>query len=309
MTAVEKDLYPSRKNAQEKILTRHDPVLYATRMRRSPDDAERTKKYEREGFFVIDNVFNVDERDCFIREAARLQVDSEILERDEVIVEPDGQIVRSIFSVDKFSRVFDKLIHDARLVNIARYLLKDEVYVHQSRLNYKPAFEGKDFYWHSDFETWHVEDGMPRMRALSMSIALTENRVTNGSVMLIPGSHQRYVSCVGETPEEHYKQSLRKQEYGVPSQRSLAQLIEGNDIAMATGCAGSVLVFDCNTMHGSAGNITPYARTNLFIVYNAMSNQLTKPYSGQKPRPDFIARRNDVKAVVPVAYSTDDYHS
>src|SRR3546814_10756649 len=45
-----------------------------------------------------------------------------------------------------------------------------------SRLNYKPGFKGKEFYWHSDFETWHVEDGMPQMRALSMSILLAENR-------------------------------------------------------------------------------------------------------------------------------------
>src|SRR3546814_19751740 len=72
-------------------------------------------------------------------------------------------------------------------------------YIHQSRLNYKPGFKGKEFYWHSDFETWHVEDGMPRMRALSMSVLLAENTPHNGPLMLIPGSHQSFLTCVGET--------------------------------------------------------------------------------------------------------------
>jgi ectoine hydroxylase len=61
------------------------------------------------------------------------------------------------------------------LLDIAQFLLDEELYIHRSRLNYKPEFRGKEFYRHSDFETWRVEDGMPRMRALSMSITHTEN--------------------------------------------------------------------------------------------------------------------------------------
>ncbi len=44
-----------------------------------------------------------------------------------------------------------------------------------------PGFTGSGFYWHSDFETWHAEDGMPSMRAVSCSIALTENFAYNGA--------------------------------------------------------------------------------------------------------------------------------
>src|SRR3546814_1749367 len=93
-------------------------------------------------------------------------------------------------------------------------LLGDEVYISQSRLNYKPGFRAKEFYWHSDFETWHVEDGMPRMRALSISVTLTDNLETNGPLMVMPGSHRTFVACVGATPEDHYKSSLKRQDYG-----------------------------------------------------------------------------------------------
>src|SRR3546814_1501545 len=73
-----------------------------------------------------------------------------------------------MFQIHAQSNLLRRLAADERLAGVARFLLDDTVYIHQSRLNYKPGFQGKEFYWHSDFETWHVEDGMPRMRALSM---------------------------------------------------------------------------------------------------------------------------------------------
>ena len=132
---------------------------------------------------------------------------------------------------------------------------------------------------------------MPSMRALSCSVALTDNHPFNGPLMIIPGSHKTFVSCVGRTPDDHFKDSLRKQEYGVPDQESLAALAEENGIQMPVGKAGSVLLFDCNVLHGSSSNISPYSRSNVFMVYNSVHNRLQEPFSGQKPRPGYIATR------------------
>mgnify|MGYP006151706647 CR=1 FL=1 len=71
---------------------------------------------------------------------------------------------------------------------------------------------------------------MPRMRALSMSVLLAENTPHNGPLMLIPGSHRQYLTCVGETPEDHYRQSLKRQEYGVPDGESLTKLAQQGGI-------------------------------------------------------------------------------
>src|SRR5690606_14002734 len=147
---------------------------------------------------------------------------------------------------------------------------------HQSRVNFKPAFVGKEFYWHSDFETWHVEDGLPRMRALSISINLTDSTDLNGPLMVIPGSRRSFVACVGETPENHYQESLRRQQYGVPDPRVLTELAQ-TGIVTAKGKAGSVVLFDCNAMHGSNSNITPFPRCSLFIVYNSVENTPQRP--------------------------------
>ena len=66
-------------------------------------------------------------------------------------------------------------------------------------------------------------------------------------------------------------------------------------IDCATGPAGSVVFFDCNTMHGSNGNITPSARSNLFYVYNHVDNAVQPPFCEQKPRPAFVAERETFK--------------
>jgi len=117
-------------------------------------------------------------------------------------------------------------------------------------------------------------------------------------LMLMPGSHQKYVSCVGETPEDHYQTSLQKQERGIPDQDSLNALVDQYGITQGAGPAGTLVLFDCNTMHGSNGNITPFPRSNLFFVYNSVWNQLAEPFSQNKPRPEFIASRADCEPVI-----------
>jgi ectoine hydroxylase len=300
------DRYPSRCEAVEQIAPRRDPVLYAAPDTPPPIDAALIRSYVENGFLLLDDVFTAEEVGYFQRESLALRENPAIARREETITEPDSSAVRSVFRVHQLSAVFAKLARDVRLVGLARYLLGDEVYLHQSRLNYKPGFRGREFYWHSDFETWHVEDGMPAMRALSLSIALTDNVASNGPLLLLPGSHRHYVACVGATPADHYQQSLRRQEYGVPSDDSLTWLA-ANGVAMAAGKAGSVLLFDCNTLHGSGSNITPLPRSNVFLVYNALSNRLQAPFCGRPPRPEFVAARGPCEALQAAALHGADY--
>lgn len=136
----------------------------------------------------------------------------------------------------------------------------------------------------------HTEDGMPAPRAVSCSILLTENLPYNGPLLTIAGSHHWYVSCVGETPQNHYEESLR-QEVGTPDDASLAELCSRGRIAECLGPVGTVVFFDSNMMHGSNSNITPYPRRNLFLVYNSVHNALGAPFAAESPRPEHIASR------------------
>lgn len=285
------DVYPSRVAPEPKLTERVDPVLHGEATGALSRWQRQT--YETDGFLAFPHFLERDELERCQAEAARLRNLDELRNREEVITEPTHKEIRSIFDIHRISEVFNEVARNPRLLAMVQELLGSEVYIHQSRINYKPGFRGKEFYWHSDFETWHVEDGMPRMRAVSCSISLTENFEFNGPLMLIPGSQHYFLSCVGATPEDHYKESLKKQEFGVPDDANMAKLAEMSKIVAPKGPAGSATLFECNVMHGSNSNITPYPRTNLFFVFNSVENTVVEPFCGLKPRPEFIANRTD----------------
>ncbi len=284
------DPYESRTAPRPEIAERRDPVLWNPTAT-GPLAPAQLEHYQKRGFLVLPRLFSAAEIAALLAEMERLAAAAD-RSREDVIVEPESQAVRSLFRIHRDCDPIRTLVADPRLAGAARQILGSEVYIHQSRVNFKPAFEGKPFQWHSDFETWHIEDGMPRMRALSVSVLLTRNTEHNGPLLVLPGSHQRYIRCVGETPPEHFKQSLRRQTYGVPDRESLTRLAADADIVSCTGEAGTVVLFDCNLMHGSSGNITPLPRHNVFVVYNSVANQLVEPFGGTPARPLFLAERD-----------------
>lgn len=293
------DLYPTRQVAKQEIIERKDPVVYGT-ADDGPLNEEALRKYENNGFLFFPGFFDAEELQPCIDELHRLRKREDIRAREGVITEPESNEIRSIFGVHDNNEVLARLCRDRRVVNVARQLLGSEVYFHHSRVNYKPGIHGREFYWHSDFETWHAEDGMPRMRAVSCTISLTPNYEFNGPLMVVPGSHRYFVSCLGHTPANHYKESLKHQYIGVPEPDTLTRLVDEGGIETLTGPVGSVILFECNVMHGSNSNITPYPRSNVFVVFNSVANTLAEPFAAPQRRPEWIANRSDWTAIAPL---------
>jgi ectoine hydroxylase len=285
------DRYPTRLSGESNLITRGDPVVWPG-AGSGPIDRDTLGSYDAKGFLTVQELIRPAEVQNYRAELERLSGDPAVRADERTIVEKSSGEVRSIFEVHRISELIGKLAADPRVLDRARQILGSEVYIHQSRVNYMPGFKGKGFYWHSDFETWHAEDGMPAMRAVSISIALTDNHPFNGGLMIMPGSHRTFVPCVGQTPADHYKQSLTEQEIGVPGEDAITALAAEHGIAQFTGPAGSALMFDSNCMHGSGNNITPFPRSNIFIVFNSVENALVEPFAAPQPRPDFVAGRD-----------------
>lgn len=151
------DMYRSRNASQPTVIDRVDPVIWSDQGHCPMISAEGEKFYEKNGFLFLKHVFSEKEVAQLRREADR--VENSDPTDDEVVSEPGSNEVRSVFRVHDKSDVFARLISDDRLVTIAEHFLDDDVYIHQSRVNFKPAFKGKEFFWHSDFETWHTACG------------------------------------------------------------------------------------------------------------------------------------------------------
>jgi ectoine hydroxylase len=254
-----------------------------------PLSQQQLDEFEQRGFLFEPDFLDQREVQELTGHLHELLARDEFRGRDFSVTEPGSEKIRSLFAVHFLSERFRQLARDPRLTGRARQILGGDVYVHQSRINYKPGFHGKGFNWHSDFETWHAEDGMPSMHAVSASIVLTDNHHFNGPLMLIPGSHKVFVPCLGATPDDHHKQSLKTQEFGVPGNDVLQALIERGGIEAPTGKAGGLILFDCNTLHGSNANMSPDPRSNVFFVYNRRDNVCDRPYAARRRRPSFLA--------------------
>lgn len=285
------DLYPTRLTAAQPLLDRSHPTVWGTAST-GPFTQEELDAHEARGYTVIDNFITAAEVDTYNAELERLSEEPSLADDYRVVRERESGAVRSIFAVPSISELVDAITKDERLLDRARQLLGSDVYLHQTRINFMPGFRGTGFYWHSDFETWHAEDGMPTPRAVSCSIALTDNYPFNGGLMVMPGSHKKFVPSVGATPENNHESSLKAQEVGVPSEADIELLAAEYGIDQFTGAAGSALWFDSNIMHGSGNNITPYPRSNLFFVFNSVENALTDPFAASSARPDHIAHRD-----------------
>lgn len=281
------DLYPTRSGETTEVLPRTGPIVFG-----SPEDgpleAADLKHFEDTGYLTIDQLITSEELKLFTDELHRLSRDPEVKADERTVVEAESDEVRSIFDIHRTNEIFRKIANDPRLVDRARQILGTDVYIHQSRINYKPGFVGKEFSWHSDFETWHAEDGMPTPRAVSLSLSLTDNYSFNGPLMIMPGSHKRYISCVGGTPEDNYRKSLIMQGAGTPDRQTLSDFADEYGIDVLEGAAGGAIMFDSNCMHASNGNVTPFSRSNIFIVYNSVENTCVEPFAAPKPRPEFV---------------------
>ncbi|MEV5834777.1 ectoine hydroxylase [Nocardia sp. NPDC052112] len=287
MTLVQTDdRYPTRLVTAGEHLERTDPTVWGA------VDSEELASFDANGFGIVEELLTPAEVAEFSAEIDRLAGDPALRGDDRVIVEKASNRVRSVFEVHRLSGAIAELVRESRVAGLARQVLGSDVYIHQSRVNYMPGFRGTGFYWHSDFETWHAEDGMPAPRAVSLSIALTNNYPINGSLMVMPGSHRTFVPCTGSTPAEHYRESLQEQEIGVPTHTDINALANRYGITQFTGSAGSALLFDSNIMHGSSNNITPFPRSNIFLVFNSVENALVEPFAAPAPRPTYIASRD-----------------
>ncbi len=280
------DRYPTRLAEPAPHVERTDPTVWGRVT--SPELAG----FDANGFATIPALLSPEEVAAFGAEIGHLAADPLLYGDERVITEPGSGQVRSVFQVHQLSKPIAGLLAESRVVGLAEEILGSAVYLHQSRVNYMPGFGGNGFGWHSDFETWHAEDGMPAPRAVSLSIALTDNFPFNGSLMVMPGSHRTFVPCLGETPDGHYRESLKQQRFGVPTTDDITFLAARYGITQFTGKAGSALLFDSNVMHGSSNNITPYPRSNIFLVFNSVENALAEPFAAPRPRPRHIAARD-----------------
>ena len=296
-----RDPYPTRDKSEGALIRRAEPVVHSVWTEGAPLTQEQAAQFERDGYLVLTDVFSAHELDEIRASAERVSKNCAETHPGQLITEPNGEQLRTLFGVHGMEGLLKETASNPRMLEVIQFLLNDQVYIHQSRLNFKSPQYGSGFEWHSDFETWHSEDGMPGMRAVSATVLLTDEVSADGSLKFMPKSHRTFVACPGETPDSTYREAFKKQAVGKPPALFLDLLEESGGVQEVVAPAGSVLLFDCNVMHGAGKNTSEHLRANLFYVYNAVSNALNAPYAADEPRPEFLAARKAEPLMVQVA--------
>ncbi|HEX4918499.1 MAG TPA: phytanoyl-CoA dioxygenase family protein [Limnobacter sp.] len=286
-----RDPYPTRDRVEGALIRRAEPVVYSAWAQGAPLTRAQTAQFDREGYLVLTDVFSAHELDQLRAASERVAKVCKGKHPAQLICEPGGEQLRTLFGIHAMDGPLQRAANNPRILDVVEFLLNDAVYIHQSRLNFKGPQYGSGFEWHSDFETWHAEDGMPGMRAISATVLLTDEVSADGSLKFMPKSHKTFVACPGETKHKSVQEAFCEQAVGKPPALLLDLLEENGGIEEVVAPAGSVLLFDCNVMHGAGKNTSEFLRANLYHVYNAVSNALTAPYAAKQRRPEFVASR------------------
>jgi ectoine hydroxylase len=239
-------------------------------------DAGQVKQFNDDGYLFLPNCFAPEEVAIMGSEAEAIYSQN----RPEVWREKSGA-PRTAFAAHTYSEVFGLLGRHPRLIKPVEQLFGEKLYMHQYKINAKAKFDGDVWQWHQDFGTWARDDGMPEPRAMNISVFLDEVFTFNGPLMLIPKSHKHGVLAAG------HDKATTSYPLWTLDHATVERLCQAGGLVVPVGKPGSVLMFQGNLVHGSAGNITPYPRKIVYLTLNAVSNYIRTP-----TRPEWIAHRD-----------------
>ena len=209
--------------------------------------------------------------------------------RPENFREKESDAVRTAMGLHLRSEVYARAVRDPRLVEPARQLLGEDLYVQQVKVNAKAAFSGGRL-----AVALRLRDPPRRGRgageplALNLHILLDEVNEFNGPLVFIPGSHRR-----GPAPATLDTETTSYPLWVVEDE-TVAKLIEEGGLVSTKGPPGTMLIFGDTLVHGSSLNMSPWPRTIFSLILNPVSNALTR-----RRRPDHQHHR-DLTPVAPL---------
>ncbi len=237
----------------------------------------QVSEFHEQGYVFLPDVFSADEIAALTTELEGIFAQ----DRPENVREKNGRAVRTTFAAHTFNEAFARLGRHPRLINPVMQLLGGPVYMHQYKINAKAAFDGDVWQWHQDYGTWARDDLMPEPRAMNIAVFLYDVSEFNGPLMFIPKSHQG-----GKLDAAHDLETTSYPLWTLDNE-TVTRLVDQGGIVAPKGKAGSVLLFHCNLVHASPGNISPWDRTIVYLSLCHVDNHIRR-----FKRPEWIAHRD-----------------
>lgn len=256
----------------------HDDEILAHPARLLTDEQRRA--YLADGYVAAEGL--VDDRWLSrLREAT-----AEIVERSRAVTRSDGQYLLEDGhrpDAPRLRRLSSPVVHhpvfwefasapDSPLPDVAADVVGPHVKFHHAKLNFKWAGGGSPFDWHQDIQAWPHTNYTP----CTIGLYLEPCGPEQGPLACVRGSHDGPLHSMRD---EHGDWVLR-----VPA-AEMAK-IPPAQIDHLGGPAGTLVLLNCRTIHGSAANHSPRPRPFLLNVFSSAdafpytANPLPTPYAG-----------------------------
>lgn len=173
--------------------------------------------------------------------------------------EPGGKTVRRLLHVYLRDRLISDWATGPALAEPLKQLLSEQVVLSQAHHNCimtkQPRFSSITG-WHRDSRYWHFQ----RAELISAWLALRDETIENGCLMVIPGTHKVQVDAEG-----------------LDAAQFLITDYPGNQTLLAHAIpvelkAGDVLLFSSNLFHAAGRNRTDQTKYSLVFTYRAANN-------------------------------------
>jgi ectoine hydroxylase len=227
--------------------------------------------YRNDGYLLVPDLFSAKAIALLRDEVPKLVAE----DRESIIREVDGKTVRSILNPHLYNDLFDRLCRHEKLIEPVMQLVGSQVYIFQSILNVKRAFDGSQWQWHQDYPTYKIDDKMAEPRAVNALIFVDDVTEFNGPIMMVPGSQNH------ETEIPDVDTSVTTFPHGrYPDVEWVKPVMAMNGIVAPKGRRGSVVFMDLLTVHGSGPNMSPWHRSVLSLTLNSVENKATGTVRG-----------------------------
>ncbi|RAP76571.1 phytanoyl-CoA dioxygenase family protein [Paenibacillus montanisoli] len=224
----------------------------------------QVEQYRRDGYLLVDNVFSPEEVQRMIEE---VDGGEGVVSSISQVNDTKGNKVRLAFWDNLTDDIWSRASSTWRIVNSIRILQGEEISFYHGKVAMKEAYTGGAFEWHQDYGYWY-NGGFMYPNMISAFVALDPSTKENGCLRVLRGSHKlgrlTHVHANGQTMVEPERMEM------------LESRLETVYCEMQPG---SVLFFDCNTLHTSAANQSNRHRRSFIVCYNALSN--TQVYKGE----------------------------
>ena len=156
------------------------------------DPSELKDNYQRQGFVVINELFDEAEVSEFQRGTDELVEQSKDHQKSDskFDLEPDhsevAPRVQRIKVPHKQSEVFSRAVRNPKILLVLKILLGENVRFRNSKLNIKAAHGGSAVNWHQDWAFYpHTNHDV-----LAIGVMLDDMTEENGPLLIAPGSHK-----------------------------------------------------------------------------------------------------------------------